>query len=225
MRDTSFLTATVVAQDLSILVCLVILAITPRAGRKEFLFLGLALLFSFITEVVTFVGYFAFGMNTNFLSAIGAPLITSSYFLFYRSLFNSKQIRSAIIGVLVIFLVFALINMSSIQGLKGINSYTFTFRGIALIVMSLTYFYVLIKELPTETITKLPMFWINTAILIYYSGTFFHYLLFDYLANVLKGDVVNTYTIKNSLGIIYYLILAVGLWHNRSATTLKSPVV
>ena len=121
-----------------------------------------------------------------------------------------------ITGLMIFEACFALTNMLFIQGISNTTSYTFIIRSLTFIVISLLYFYVLIRELPTESITKLPMFWINTAFLLYYSGVFFQWLVLDYLINEIKGDVVNTYTIKNGIGIIHYLLIAIGLWYNRS---------
>lgn len=121
-----------------------------------------------------------------------------------------------IFGLVVIEICFALTNMFFIQGFGNTTSYTFVIRSLTITVISLLYFYVLVRDLPTESITKLPMFWINTSFLLYYAGVFFQWLLMDYLINELKGDVVNTYTIKNLIGVVHYLLIAFGLWYNRS---------
>lgn len=212
----SFLIATVFAQDIAILIALSVIVIMPKDGRKQFLWLGLALLFGFLTDASSMISYYLFNRSANTIITIGLILSNASYLLFYRSEFKSSKIRALIIGLLVLNEGFALINMFFIQGVGNTTSYSFIIKSITFIIISLLYFYTLISELPTESITKLPMFWINTAFLLYYSGVFFQWLLMDYLINQLKGDVVNTYTIKNALGIIHYLFIAVGLWYNRT---------
>lgn len=221
MVDTGFLTATVIAQDLSMLPALIIFALTPKSGRKQFLLLWLALLFGFLSEATAAVGYFVFKANMNFAYNIAAVLVYPTLILFYRTQFKSKQIRSVLTVLVITFVALALINLFFIQGLQQVNSYTFSFRCFAFVVIALAYFNSLIRDLPTEAITKLPMFWINTGVLIFFAGTMFQFLLSDYMINVLKGNIVNTWTIKNFIGIAYYLIIAIGLWHNRS-TYVKS---
>lgn len=214
--DINFLKATVLAQDVSILISLIAFFIIPKEGRRKFLLLGLALLFSFLTDGASAISYFVFRRSANTYISIGAIISTSLYLLFYWSQFKSKEKRFLVLVVVAIDILFAVVNMFFIQGVSSLTSYSFIIRSLEFTLLSLLYFYALIKELPTESITKLPMFWINTAFLLYYAGTFFQWLLMDYLINVLKGDVITTYSIKNGLGVIHYLLIAVGLWYHRS---------
>lgn len=54
-------------------------------------------------------------------------------------------------------------------------------------------------------------FWINTAILLYSSGTFFIYLLVDYLVRLLNSNLVIVWMIHHSVGLIFYSIIIYGL--------------
>jgi hypothetical protein len=105
------------------------------------------------------------------------------------------------------YVLFGLINLFFVQGPYGHTSYTSSLRAVCLIVIALTYFYVLIQQLPTESITKLPMFWINTGILIYYSGTFFMNLTADYLINVLNNTLITYWMAYYFFGYVYYPML------------------
>lgn len=190
--------------------------LTPKPGRKEFIFLLLFLLAGFLIDAFSMIRVFVFHQGANTIISVGSLFDFSFLLLFYRSLFKQRSVRAFISIIIIIHLCFAIINSIFIQGISNTSTYTFVFRSIAFIVISLLYFYTLIRELPTERITKLPMFWINTAVLLYSSGTFFQWLLLGYIINNLKGDVVNTYTIKNALGVVFYLVITVGLWYNRS---------
>ncbi|MEJ0031144.1 MAG: hypothetical protein WDO15_12550 [Bacteroidota bacterium] len=178
--------------------------------------LGLALLTSFVGDMVGFIGGFILRMNMNTESNILALIGLSITIWFYKTKIRIGTTGKAVSILAIVFILFGIVNLIFIQGHEKMNLYTLAFGAVSLILISLVYFYLLIKELPTESITRLPMFWINTAILIYYSGTFFQYLLTDYLINVLKGDIVNTWTIHNFLGFVFYVIVSVGLWLNRS---------
>lgn len=213
--DTTWLTATGIAVDVLLLAALVIFGITPKAGRTEFVLLFLALLFSFINEIMGFIGGKLLMLNMNISYTIGLILIYPSYILFYKQHIKSKKIGRLLLLTVVFFITFTLTNVFFIQGVGSNNSYTLSLRAVICICMSLIYFYVLIKELPAERITRLPMFWINTAVLIYFSGTFFQNLAADYMV-FLKSNLVTTWTIKNSMGIIYYGIICAALWLNRS---------
>ena len=213
--DTTWLTATGIAVDVLMLAALVIFAITPKAGREKFLLLFLALLFSFVNDITGFIGGKLLLLNMNISYTIGLLLIYPSYILFYKRQIKSKKIGQLLQLTVFLFISFTLANVFFIQGIVSNNSYTLSLRNFLLISISLIYFYILIKELPAESITRLPMFWINTAILIYFSGTFFQNLAADYMV-YLKSNLVATWTIKNFLGIIYYGMICAALWLNRS---------
>jgi hypothetical protein len=215
VTDTTWLTITVLAQDASILVAFVMFLLNQRNGKREFLLLGLLLFISLIADITGIIGAMIYRKNMNAIYSVFYLFFLPIFLLFYRSKIRSRQIGTLLNVVIILFLAFGVINFIFIQK-TAINSYTRSFATISMIAVSITYFYVLIKELPTETITRLPMFWINTAVLIYYSGTFFQYLATDYLVNVLNDNLINTWTLKNFLGIIYYCILSFALWLNRS---------
>lgn len=221
MTDTKWLTVTAVAQIVSIFAACVLFLLNPRAGRKDFLLLGLLLFVEFLAEITATTGAVIYRKNMNIVHSVSFLFILPVFLLFYKRKISSNQIGTALNVLIILFLVFGLLNLFFIQRPFGINSYTRMFGTISMIVVSITYFYILVKELPTESITKLPMFWINTAVLIYYSGTFFQHLATDYLVTVLNDNLINAWTIHNFLGILYYLMHAFALWLNRSNLRLS----
>jgi hypothetical protein len=216
MVESPWLTVAVCAQVALIFIAFLSFLLNPKAGRKDFFVLGLILFITASSEAVVVIGFLVFTTNMNLIYNLSFLIILPLFLLFYKSRINSKQIGRILNSVISVFLVCGLINFFFVQGPTDTNSYTSSFGNISMIVVSVTYFYFLIKELPTETITKLPMFWINTAVLIYYSGVFFLYLTVDYLVTVLNDDMINSWTLHNFLGTIYYLMLAFALWLNRS---------
>lgn len=221
--DTTYLTATVITQDISILIAIGVLLSNPEKARKEYILLGIALSTSFMTDALAAVRYWVFHLSSNSLVNIGSLLASALYLLFYRSQFKSKGIQSIVAAIILFDVGSVAVNMSFIQGVSSTTSYSYAIRSIAFLVVSLIYFNFLLRKNPLETrITTLPMFWINSSFLIYYAGVFFQWLMIDYILNVLKGDVINTYMIKNGLGIIHYLMIAYGLWLNRDSYSLNS---
>ncbi len=84
-----------------------------------------------------------------------------------------------------------------------------TFIGLAVV-----FFYRLMKDLPALEIQRLRMFWINTAILIYFSGNLFLFIFNDYLVSVLKNNLEVYWSFHNLLNIAKNLLFAIGLWQN-----------
>jgi hypothetical protein len=127
--------------------------------------------------------------------------------LLYRKRINWKN-TNTIAGVVIgTSLIYSLINFFFIQGITGFNSYTNAISSVCFILMAIIYFYFLIQKLPTESITRLPMFWINSAFLIFHSSAFFFFLTADYLIKVLNNNLVAYWLVLHSFRAVYLAML------------------
>jgi len=108
------------------------------------------------------------------------------------------------------FTTFALLNVFFIQR-SEFNSYTSLTMSILLIFYGLYYFSWLLKELPTTVLYKLPMFWINSALIIFSAGNMFYYGLLTYLVKVLNNNLMGFSTFHNMLGILSTSMFMVAL--------------
>jgi hypothetical protein len=123
--------------------------------------------------------------------------------------------------VIISYCAFVLSNAVFIQGV-GINSYTFVLKSIIIIPYTLLYFYWLLRELPTTDLHRLPMFWVNTALIIFFSGNLFLFIFTDYLVHVLNNDLSIYWTLHNILAAIETLMIVVALWLDLQNTKLAS---
>jgi hypothetical protein len=121
-----------------------------------------------------------------------------------------------------LFCVFALVNILFIQKTTP-NSYTFLFHSGILLTYSLLYFYFLIHDLPSLHVHRLPMFWFNSALLIFHAGTFFLFSFTSYLVNVLKDNLIVYWSFHNVLSIIEHFIFLVGLYYDFQMLPSKAP--
>ena len=217
----SWLTISSLVQKVFILVGVVIFMTIPKRGKKDYLELGLLLCLALITEITTLVIIRVFHSNPNAAGNIYGLLNFPLAALLYRRRINLKNKNVIAFVSIAIYVGFSLINMI-INGLFAFNTYTIVFEGACFIVMSLAYFYVLVQELPTESISKLPMFWINTGNLVYYAGTFVITLSTHYLIEALNNDLSGVWMFHNFLGLIFYSILWYGMLLIRSEY-LKRP--
>jgi hypothetical protein len=181
--------------------------ITPKQGKREYAELGIVLSLTFLNEVSMTILWYTFRTTVNLAYSIFNLTTLPLLVLLYRRRMTWVSKDKIAAFIIVPFLLFGLINLFFIQGVTKFNSYTIAFSSVAFIVISISYFFILIRELPTESITKLPMFWINSAILIISSGTFVIYLSADYLANVINNNMIGTWFVHNFVGLIYYAIL------------------
>lgn len=180
--------------------------------------LGLYFLLFFLYERVG--GYlYHVKINPNYASSvgniIGFPLIAWVYYLT-----TGKRHRNRYVILIFVYVIFGLVNLLFIQR-ENINSYTFVFRSVCTLIFALYYFYWLLKELPTSQLQKLPMFWINSAFMVFASGTLFLYVFTAYLVNVMNNDLLIYWSFHNILGIIEILMIIVALWMD--LRNIKSP--
>jgi hypothetical protein len=121
------------------------------------------------------------------------------------------------------FTIFALINLFFIQKTAP-NSYSYIFFSAIVIIYSLLYFSVLIRDLPSLYVHHLPMFWFNSALLIFHAGTFFLFSFQAYLINVLKNSMLVYWSFHNVLSIIEHFIVLIGLYYDLTLLKSKKPV-
>jgi len=217
MADTSWLTVTGLAQVLAALVATIVFLLNPKSGRREFLLLGLLLFITLCADLAGTIGGLIYRKNMNLVYNIAHLLIITLFLSYYKTKVTSKTTIAFINIGMGVFIAFGVVDLFFIPKELSLTTYTRQLGNILMILISIQYFYFLIKELPTESITGLPMFWINTAVLVYYSGTFVTYLTADYLVQVSNNNAfVNIWTIHNFLGAIYHGTIAFSLWMNRS---------
>lgn len=131
-------------------------------------------------------------------------------FLFYYK-FIGKEIPNYIyIAVLIIFLVFYFIELS-FRGLLTMFNYSFLYKNITLIVLALLALPKIINYGKISIITNYSIFWINTAILVYYSCTLFIFGLRKHTLHLSTLSAVATY-LHLFFIFIFYSMLSVGLW-------------
>jgi hypothetical protein len=217
----SWLTISSLVQKVFILVGVVIFMTIPKRGRKEYLELGLLLWLALITEVTTLIIIRVFHSNPNAASNIYGLLNFPLAALLYRRRINLKNKNVIAMVPIAIYVLFGLGNIL-VNGFFAFNTFTMVLEAACFIVMSIAYFYVLIQELPTESISKLPMFWINTANLIYYAGTFVITLSTSYLIEALSNDLTSVWMFHNFLGLVFYSILWYGMLLIRSEYLKRS---
>jgi hypothetical protein len=208
VSETFWLNAVSTLQDLAILFCLVQFFLIPRAARKQFVELGILLVVAFVCEMAQWGGIMIFHLNMNLAANIynlfNLPLIL----LLYRNHIDWRYKNLFAIIFIIAFESFALINLFFIQGIHYFSSYTTSTAAFFFIVMSMTYLFGYMPKSPMETRTRLPMHWINMAILIYYATTFYIHVWREYLVFVMHNNLIAVWMVHNAIGIVYYGILS-----------------
>lgn len=131
--------------------------------------------------------------------------------LLYR-IFRSDK-KSTLTKIFIsTFLTFAVINFVFLQTPEVFNSRTSNIGALFIIAMALSYLYHLFKEMPINNILDMPMLWVAFAVLFYFAGTLFLFLLNNYLIVNQPENHQLGWVLHNILNIIKNLFFAVALW-------------
>jgi hypothetical protein len=139
----------------------------------------LVLLLSVITDLISIL-FIKYSVNANTYLILNIYLIGqfSLLVLVFRKQFRNKHLADII---LLIFILFCIINISFFQGPWVFNSVSNVAASLVLIGFCICYFYRLLNDLPIVHIQRLPMLWISFAVMTYYAGNFFLFLVSNYL--------------------------------------------
>jgi hypothetical protein len=133
--------------------------------------------------------------------------------LIYRNGLNTRSNKFVISLVGISYAIFFSIELL-MASQKQLNSYSITLTSLVFIIFSVRYFYVLIRDLPTTQIQRLPMFWVNTAVLTYFAGGLFVFAMRNYLISTLNDNQTIYWSFHNFLNIVKNLLFAVALWQD-----------
>jgi hypothetical protein len=194
----------------SILLPLSIALLHGRTMPRELKPLCLILVISLVCDIL------AFSLARNSINThwIGNVYLASQFSLLALVFRMHVQSRKVVDSVLIAFLLFFTINISFFQGPLVFNSVSNVVACLILIAFCLFYFYRLLNELPIVHIQQLPMLWITFAVLTYYGGNFFLFLVKNYLTYGEAGSHKVMWILHNLLNILKNILFAVALWQS-----------
>jgi hypothetical protein len=201
--------ATAYCSNLSALVPFIVGIIDFKSRSIELKLLCIFCIFAFCLDgLAFFLPRHANDLNNLFR-------LVEFYFLLliYRNGLNTKSNKFIISLVGISYTVFFSIELL-MASQKQLNSYSITLTSLVFIIFSVRYFYVLMRDLPTAQIQRLPMFWINTAVLTYFAGGLFVFAMRNYLVNTLNDNQTIYWSFHNFLNIGKNLLFAVALWQD-----------
>ncbi|HAS43337.1 MAG TPA: hypothetical protein DCS93_22850 [Microscillaceae bacterium] len=116
--------------------------------------------------------------------------------------------------IIILFSIFSIINSLFIQSIYTFNTHNRPLSNLLLIVFAISYYYKLLKELKIRYLERNPMFWINTGILIYYSGSLFLFIFSNYIIKTRESWLL-VWHIHSILNIFINIFYTIGLWHSQ----------
>lgn len=136
--------------------------------------------------------------------------------LFYRFFFK-KYFNPLLIDLIIpVFLIAAYIDYR-IYGLNSAYNFSPSVECIVIIFYSFFFFYYTLKKLIFENLLATPVFWINTAILFYFSGNLILFIFSSYMAkiDIIKYGILWA-IIHTFFNLLYNFLLSVGFWKTKN---------
>lgn len=130
---------------------------------------------------------------------------------YYYQILHSPTIRKGLITVLVVFMVGSIVNLLWGEG-SGFNANTYMVAALIMLVVSLLYYYQLLTSLEVPFLLKSPHFWINSGVLLYFSGSFFVFMFAGLILSIEFKPEFEYWNITALLNITFRIILAISFW-------------
>ncbi|MCH8904562.1 MAG: hypothetical protein IIA45_11685 [Bacteroidetes bacterium] len=168
----------------------------------------------FLTMVLDIIVIFLArqGINNLFLFHLHTVLEVTAISLIYLQWFSNRRLWKIIIGTFVLlFSVFAVIDVVFIEGVHTFNSYPRGIAAVYFLSLCVALFLQMLSTLNVRQLERSSLFWINTGILIYAPGTLFLFIVSNYTL----GNTDDQYWIIHSiLNLLLNLSFATAIWIN-----------
>ena len=150
-----------------------ILLVINKYKARTFVFrsLGFLVLLSGIADLIPLLNATHLHLSANLFNIL-------QFFLLTMILLKGMEIRNfskLFLGISLVFLVLLIIDINYFYSLTERNTHLRLFSSFWFIILSIIFYAKLIENPPVEKIHTYPLFWIITAVLLYFSGNLFLY--------------------------------------------------
>lgn len=159
----------------------------------------------FIMKSTTPIGHFYF------------PIAFLILTVFYYQLLN-KFIKPIYFFIVIgVYEVYCIINTIFIQSLFEYSSLVGAIGALIVFIFSVVFFIKVMTEAKIEKLSREPLIWINTAVLVYYSFNFFFFSLYNLrvIASIELAKVASGFF--GVFNLFFYSIIIVGFFIARKA--------
>jgi hypothetical protein len=166
-----------------------------------------------LTELVnkTLKGMFVISNNM----PLGHIYISLSFIflaLFYLYELKNFIDKKIIVAVIILYELFCLHNVIFFQSHLAFPSIPGAISSLLLVTFAILLFANIMKEGKIQVLTDSSIIWINSAVLLYFSGNFFYYTLFNFMLNYSREFLNRTFIFFAILNSIFYILIAIGFW-------------
>ena len=178
-----------------------------RQGSDVQRWLSIVIIVYAIAEFLFFFTGKHLHQNNLYLTHI-VPVVEFALLIwFFRVILSEKIIKTLI----VLFTILSIFNVLFLESLTEFNTIARAVEALILIIVSLMYFYRLLRDLNEQYLERSPLFWIATSILIYFSGSFFIFIYGNYIMPSAKLSLT-FWAIHALFSILKYILFTIALW-------------
>lgn len=135
---------------------------------------------------------------------------------FYQKFFTPYGKTKIFIINLIAFLLLCFIYLM-FQNVRNTNHFSMILESILMTFYSLLLFYVILKNLLYQNLLKEPIFWINTAILFYFSGNLILFVFRSYILHHYSEKFSFLWgSIHSFFNILMNVFFSIGFWKLRA---------
>ena len=197
----------------SVLVPLLIGISTNRRRDSYVKILIIGLLISAFTDYINLLFFRRNHLPTAILFHIYTVLEFCVLALLYKQLFHKERIKKSINIIILLFFVFKILDITFFTSIQESDTLAMTLESVVMITFGILYFDQVLREMVIPNLEKYPVFWINSGILIYFSGSLFLFLFSDFIfsfSNQISYWIF--WSIHSLLTITKYTLFSIGLW-------------
>lgn len=167
--------------------------------------------FGTFTEIVTRLLIWLADVNNtmpvNNVYAIGSFILLFTLYFFVLNDFVNRRIFVLLSAA---FTIYWLIHSLFIRSIFEFPDLPRAIGNIYITILSIIYFYKVMLEAKIIKLAREPFIWINTSILIYYTGNLFFYILFNLILDYSREFSKITVIYFSLLNALFYILIGIG---------------
>ena len=142
-------------------------------------------------------------------------------YYFYTVIFNLNHRKVIALIVTISTVIMFWSSFTNVNGYNYIDSFVHSVSNIAILAMSLLFFYQLLNNLEINNLLNYSHFWISVGVLVYFSGIFFVHVFAEFITFNKDDSVVQFWSVEDYLLFIQRIFLAIGLWFSKTPQQLS----
>jgi hypothetical protein len=185
-----------------------LISLSVFAQKPVPLYLRLFPVYFFLLMIVDLaMGYTSdLGIHNNIVLNIWGPVEFSFYFFLIGQVIVSRKVKKHILYTTTAFVIFAFINLFFFQHNDLFNPINFTIGTVTTVILCIYYFFELFQKTESQSLIRLPSFWVVSGILFNVVLIFPIMALISFMDQISKANQKTSMIIFNHIVAIFNII-------------------